>query len=137
MTAEERERTRSFDYPTDAPFPEKMLRMIDRVEAFVPDGGPNGLGFVQGAKTVDPSEWFFKAHFFQDPVMPGSLGIESMLQLLQFFMLEARLDEGLENPHFEPLAPGREIAWKYRGQVIPTARRVTVEMEIREVIRRQ
>ena len=62
--------------------------MIDRVEAFVPDGGPNGLGFLQGAKTVDPSEWFFKAHFYQDPVIPGSLGLESLLQLLKVAAVE-------------------------------------------------
>ncbi len=62
--------------------------MIDRVEAFVPDGGPNGLGFLQGAKAVDPSEWFFKAHFYQDPVIPGSLGLESLLQLLKVAAVE-------------------------------------------------
>jgi hypothetical protein len=39
-------------------------------------------------KDVDPGEWFFKAHFFQDPVMPGSLGIEALCQLLQWYMAE-------------------------------------------------
>jgi 3-hydroxymyristoyl/3-hydroxydecanoyl-(acyl carrier protein) dehydratase len=37
---------------------------------------------------VDPAEWFFKAHFFQDPVQPGSLGIEALIQLLQWLMIE-------------------------------------------------
>jgi acyl transferase domain-containing protein/3-hydroxymyristoyl/3-hydroxydecanoyl-(acyl carrier protein) dehydratase/1-acyl-sn-glycerol-3-phosphate acyltransferase len=113
------------------------LLMLDRVTGYWPEGGDSSLGRLRAEKDVDPREWFFKAHFFQDPVMPGSLGVESMVQLLQFFMLEARLDEGFENPHFEPLAPGHEVAWKYRGQVIPTAKRVTVEMEICEVVRRQ
>jgi acyl transferase domain-containing protein/3-hydroxymyristoyl/3-hydroxydecanoyl-(acyl carrier protein) dehydratase/1-acyl-sn-glycerol-3-phosphate acyltransferase len=113
------------------------LLMLDRVTGYWPEGGDSGLGRLRAEKDVHPGEWFFKAHFFQDPVMPGSLGVESMVQLLQFFMIEAQLDEGLGNPRFEPLAPGHEITWKYRGQVIPTAKRVTVEMEIREVIRRQ
>ncbi len=37
----------------------------------------------RGSKRVDPEEWFFKAHFYQDPVCPGSLGLESFLQLLK------------------------------------------------------
>ena len=36
---------------------------------------------MQGGMAVDPSAWFFKAHFYQDPVIPGSLGLESLLQL--------------------------------------------------------
>jgi acyl transferase domain-containing protein/3-hydroxymyristoyl/3-hydroxydecanoyl-(acyl carrier protein) dehydratase len=112
------------------------LLMLDRVTAFWPAGGKSGLGRLRAEKVVDPNEWYFKAHFFQDAVMPGSLGIESMLQLLQFFMLETRLDESLESPYFQPAAPGSEVGWKYRGQVIPSGQRITVEMEIREVIRR-
>nr|WP_279384384.1 hypothetical protein [Geotalea toluenoxydans] len=73
-TAEEEKRGRSLSYPSNAPFPDKMLRMIDHIDLFVPDGGPKGLGYVKGIKEVDPDEWFFKAHFYQDPVTPGSLG---------------------------------------------------------------
>ena len=62
--------------------------MMDRVEAFDPAGGPHGLGLIQGTKTVDPEEWFFKAHFYQDPVWPGSLGLEAMLQLLKVVAVE-------------------------------------------------
>lgn len=107
------------------------LLMLDRVTGYWPK-----LGRLRAEKDVDPREWFFQAHFFQDPVMPGSLGVESMAQLVQFFMLETQLDAGLEDPYFEPLAPAHEVTWKYRGQVVPTASRVTVEVEIREVIRR-
>lgn len=107
------------------------LLMLDRVTGYWPK-----LARLRAEKDVDPREWFFQAHFFQDPVMPGSLGVESMAQLVQFFMLETGLDAGLEDPYFEPLAPAHEVTWKYRGQVVPTAARVTVEVEIREVIRR-
>ena len=63
--------------------------MIDRIEMFVADGGPRGLGYIRGSKDVDPDEWFFAAHFYQDPVMPGSLGLESFLQLAKFVAVEA------------------------------------------------
>ena len=93
----------------------KMLRMIDRIEAFVPDGGPKGLGFVQGAKTVDPSEWFFKAHFYQDPVIPGSLGLESLLQLMKVAAVE-RWGGG---PPTRFAMTGSVHQWLYRGQAVP------------------
>ncbi|HSO20028.1 MAG TPA: hypothetical protein VLT88_11240, partial [Desulfosarcina sp.] len=75
-------RAEQFDYPSAAPFPKAQLRMVDRIDLFVKDGGPHGLGVIRGSKPVDPEEWFFKAHFYQDPVWPGSLGLESFLQLL-------------------------------------------------------
>lgn len=51
-----------------------MLMMIDRITGYWPDAGPAGLGRLRAEKDVDPGAWFFKAHFFQDPVMPGSPG---------------------------------------------------------------
>ena len=59
-----------------------MLLMLDRVTAFDPAGGHAGLGSARAEKDVDPSEWFFKAHFFQDPVQPGSLGIVALPSLM-------------------------------------------------------
>src|SRR5262249_49457605 len=62
--AEQRGRALSFLMPDDAPYPEPMLRMIDDIDLFIPDGGSCGLGFIRGTKRVNPEEWFFKAHFF-------------------------------------------------------------------------
>jgi len=109
-----------------------MLRMLDRVTAFDPEGGAAGLGSLRAEKDVDQGEWFFKAHFFQDPVQPGSLGIEAMLQLLQFYMLESGMDEGCGGGHFEPIATGEPMQWKYRGQVVPDNRVITTTLEITE-----
>ncbi|HEX5760026.1 MAG TPA: 1-acyl-sn-glycerol-3-phosphate acyltransferase, partial [Thermoanaerobaculia bacterium] len=108
------------------------LLMLDRISGFWPEGGRAGLGRLRGEKDVDPAAWYFKAHFFQDPVQPGSLGLEAMVQLLQFYMLHTGMAEGLARPRFEPLALGRPLGWKYRGQVLPTDRRVTVELEVVE-----
>ncbi len=111
---------------------EPMLLMIDRA-THVRSAGRAGLGLVRGEKDVDVTEWFFKAHFFQDPVQPGSLGVEALLQLLQFFMLDTDMDRGLDNPYFEPLMIDAPLTWKYRGQVTPKNALITSVMEIIEV----
>jgi 3-oxoacyl-(acyl-carrier-protein) synthase/3-hydroxymyristoyl/3-hydroxydecanoyl-(acyl carrier protein) dehydratase len=111
---------------------EPRLLMLDRVTACDARGGRAGLGALRAEKDVNPAEWFFKAHFFQDPVQPGSLGLEAMLQLLQFHMLQAGLAEGLSHPRFAPIEPGRAVTWKYRGQVVPDNRLITITMEITE-----
>ena len=86
--------------------------MIDRVTGIWPEGGEKELGRYRSEKDIDPDAWFFKAHFFQDPVQPGSLGIEAMIQLLQFAMLEQGMDEGFARPQFESLALEHAMTWK-------------------------
>ncbi len=111
------------------------LLMLDRITGYWPEGGKAGLGRLRAEKDVEPGEWFFKAHFFQDPVQPGSLGLEAMIQLLQFYMIHRGLGDGIPNPRFEPLAVERPLTWKYRGQVVPTDGCITTELEIVEVVR--
>jgi 3-hydroxymyristoyl/3-hydroxydecanoyl-(acyl carrier protein) dehydratase len=123
----ERARARSAVLPHDAPFPAPMLRMVDGIPEYVADGGSKGLGLVVGTIDVDPAFWFFKAHFYQDPVWPGSLGLESFLQLLKF---AAWSRWGEPRRPWQTVAHGRPHAWVYRGQVLPTDRRVTVVLEI-------
>ena len=111
--------------------PAKAIRMIDRIESYLPTGGPGGLGFIRGIKTVDPREWFFKAHFYQDPVCPGSLGIESFIQLLKFAALKRW--PHLENSHRFGLVTGLEHSWIYRGQIVPENNVVTVDAVVTEI----
>jgi PfaB family protein len=111
--------------------PARAIRMIDRIEAYIPDGGPLGLGFIRGTKTVDPQEWFFNAHFYQDPVCPGSLGIESFIQLLKYVARE-RWPQ-LEETHRFGLWTGTHHSWIYRGQILPVNGLVTVEAVITEI----
>ncbi|MCU0677845.1 MAG: polyketide synthase dehydratase domain-containing protein, partial [Myxococcota bacterium] len=112
---------------------ELFLLMIDRVVHWDPKGGKKGLGTLRAEKDIDAGEWFFKAHFYQDPVQPGSLGIEAMLQALQFHMLEANLHEGMARPRFEAIAVDFPHVWKYRGQVVPEAKLVSTTLEVVEV----
>jgi acyl transferase domain-containing protein/3-hydroxymyristoyl/3-hydroxydecanoyl-(acyl carrier protein) dehydratase len=118
---------RGFDYPREAPFPDERLRMIDRIERFAADGGPHGLGFIEGRKIVRPEEWFFKAHFYQDPVWPGSLGLEAFLQLLKAAAVEYWPDG--KNGRFVACLH-KSHRWRYRGQVVPTSKEVTVQAVI-------
>ncbi|MGD2272693.1 MAG: hypothetical protein PVI06_20015, partial [Desulfobacterales bacterium] len=111
--------------------PAKALRMIDRIEVYLPDGGPRRLGFIRGVKKVDPQEWFFKAHFFQDPVWPGSLGIESFLQLIKFMALDRW--NHLANTHrFEHITQNRHN-WVYRGQVVPQNNEIIAEAVVVQI----
>jgi 3-hydroxymyristoyl/3-hydroxydecanoyl-(acyl carrier protein) dehydratase len=112
-----------------ATLPARALRMIDEIELYVPDGGPQGLGFIRGVKDVDPQEWFFKAHFYQDPVCPGSLGLEALLQVLKVAALRRWPALG-QSHRFEPFAIGAAHGWRYRGQIVPINRWVEVEAAI-------
>ena len=118
----------SFPYPQEVPFPDTQLRMVDHIDLFVADGGPYGLGFIRGTKTVKPEEWFFNAHFYQDPVWPGSLGLEAFLQLLKVVVVK-RWGWQPGN-QFETMVPDHPHQWTYRGQVIPTDQQVTIQAVI-------
>ncbi|MBI9082662.1 MAG: acyltransferase domain-containing protein [Desulfobacterales bacterium] len=111
--------------------PARALSMIDAVECFLPQGGPHGLGYVRGVKQVDPDDWFFAAHFYQDPVCPGSLGIESLIQLVKFMALE-KWPQLTTSHRFEPVIDARH-EWVYRGQVIPASRKITVSAAVTEI----
>src|SRR6185369_1066123 len=105
--------------------PGPMLLMLDRVTGYWPDGGSAGLGRLRAEKDVKPDEWFFRAHFFQDPVQPGSLGVQAICQLIQFYLLERGLAVGIARPRFRSVLPDRPLTWKYRGQVTPLNNKLT------------
>lgn len=131
LSGVEQAAARTFTVPTAAPMPNETMRMVDEVDVFVPDGGQHGLGFIRGSKEVDPGAWFFRAHFYQDPVWPGSLGLESFLQLLKVAAIE-RWGLGADATFATAPADLRH-GWTYRGQIVPTSRRVTVEAHIKAV----
>jgi acyl transferase domain-containing protein/3-hydroxymyristoyl/3-hydroxydecanoyl-(acyl carrier protein) dehydratase len=119
----------SFAFPSDAPFPDSRWRMIDRVDALVVEGGPHGLGVIEGTTRVDPTDWFFQAHFLGDPVWPGSLGLESLLQLLK--VAAAKRWGADPSTVFESPVLGPIHRWTYRGQIVPTNQCVGVQAEIK------
>jgi len=130
-TADERAARPPQPFPQHPPFPADQMRMVDRITVYNPTGGPHGLGFVRGEADVDPDAWFFKAHFHQDPVWPGSLGLESMLQLMKFAAADRFGADA--NTSLLAMAPGVEHAWIYRGQILPTDERVVVQAAVTDV----
>ena len=124
-------RGRSLAFPDIAPLPGGRLHLLDQIECWVPDGGPKALGFIRATRRVIPDEWFFKAHFYQDPVVPGSLGLESFLLLLKFIATERW--GSVAGGRLETVAMNEKHQWTYRGQVIPADHQVTVEAVVTEM----
>ncbi len=120
-----------WQHPHRLKFPARAIRMIDRIDTFIPDGGPHGLGYLRATKTVDPNEWFFKAHFYQDPVCPGSLGVESFIQLLKFYIIN-NLNKYINGYSFSLISPHAH-EWTYRGQILSSNREITVETVITKI----
>lgn len=131
MSDAERAAAKAFPVPDRAPLPDRRWKMVDRVTALLPAGGPNGLGFVAGETDVDPSAWFFQAHFLGDPVWPGSLGLESLLQLLKVFA-DSRWGVDARTVFASP-SLGTTHGWTYRGQIATGSRLVTTQAWITAV----
>jgi len=108
-----------------------QLDFLDEVY-IVEQGGRYGQWYVCGYKKIDPSDWFYPCHFYQDPVMPGSLGVESILQAMQVYALEQDLGAPFKSPHFCQRLNHR-ILWKYRGQLIPQDDRMVIEIHVKGV----
>jgi PfaB family protein len=110
-----------------------QLRFLDTA-TIVRDGGKYGKGYIFASKIVLPHDWYFTCHFYQDPVMPGSLGVEAIIQAIQLFALQQGLGEGLKNAIFQQPAPHRTV-WKYRGQILQKDPEMHLEAHIKEVKR--
>ena len=130
-------KARPFDLPalrtTSAALPGGKLALLTRVRALWPEGGSAQLGSAVGEHDVDPSAWFFKAHFFQDPVQPGSLGIHMLVELLSVLALDREGRHGVVRTKAESVAPKAPTVWRYRGQVLPESKLVSVLVEITAV----
>lgn len=109
-----------------------QLHFIDTVD-IVEGGGKAGKGYIYAERCVDPTDWFFQYHFHQDPVMPGSLGVEAIIESMQVYALKNDLGAGLKNPKFGQILS--TIVWKYRGQINPLNRQMALDVHITDIIR--
>ena len=109
------------------------LALLDDVQV-VDRGGRYGQGYLHAVREIDPQDWFFQRHFQYDPVIPGSLGVESVIQAMQEWLLDSGLADGLTDPAFV-LPAGSPFSWKYRGQFLPTDGESTLEVHVKEVRR--
>ena len=107
------------------------LALLD--EAFIdPTGGPAGKGYCFASRVIRADDWYFTNHFFQDPVMPGSLGVEAILETIRIFALSTGLGAGFASPCFE-LVDQLEFNWKYRGQILSSVEKMLLEVKIQRV----
>jgi acyl transferase domain-containing protein/3-hydroxymyristoyl/3-hydroxydecanoyl-(acyl carrier protein) dehydratase len=109
------------------------MRMLDKVTGFWADGGEAGIGRIRTWQQIHYDAWYFKAHFYEDPVQPGSLGLEALVQSARAMVHMKGWLDGLENPVWEHPVVGFPLAWKYRGQVVPKRDEVVTEVEALKV----
>jgi 3-hydroxymyristoyl/3-hydroxydecanoyl-(acyl carrier protein) dehydratase len=121
-------------YPRGPAWPAGRWRMLDRL-LWDRDPDRSPPGWCWGSTLVRPGAWFFAAHFPQDPVWPGSLGLEAFYQaakvlaLKRFYPGEALKDT---RARFTAPVPGRPHRWLYRGQIVPVSRGCAIGLQVTE-----
>lgn len=113
--------------PGNARLPSGQMLMFDRICEIRSEGGAYGKGQIRAELDIHPDLWFFQCHFQGDPVMPGCLGLDALWQLAGFYL-----------PWLGEPGRGRALgvgAVKFKGQVLPSARLVSYEVDIRRVVR--
>lgn len=105
-------------------FPDGKLRLIDDINCCL-DGGLFSKGYAIASRRNSLNDWFYENHFFQDPVMPGSLGIEAIIQAFK-----AAVHSITKSDSPVSLAAGSGFKWKYRGQVLQNHREMLVDLHI-------
>ena len=115
--------------PGNAQLPLPPMLMMDRVVEISADGGKHSAGFLRAEFDIHPDLWFFACHFEADPVMPGSLGVDALWQLVGFYL------GWLGLPGKGRALGAGKVA--FSGQVKPSLRLVTYEVDIRRVISRR
>ena len=115
--------------PGNSQLPAPNMLMMDRIVEIYETGGAHDKGYIVAELDITPDLWFFECHFPGDPVMPGCLGLDAMWQLVGFFL-------GWSG------GPGKGRALgvgevKFKGQVLPTAKKVTYRIDLKRVIKRK
>ena len=113
--------------PDAGRLPLPPMLMFDRITQIASEGGAFGKGLIRAELDIHPDLWFFGCHFEGDPVMPGCLGMDAMWQLTGFYL-----------PWLGEPGRGRALGVgqvKFSGQVLPDAKLVSYEIDIRRVMR--
>ena len=112
--------------PSNGRLPTPNMLMFDRITEINNSKGKYHKGSIIAELDIDPSLWFFDCHFKEDPVMPGCLGLDAMWQLVGFYLC------WLGNPGKGRALGSSEV--KFFGQVLPTAKKVTFEIDMKRVL---
>ncbi|WP_008292576.1 3-hydroxyacyl-[acyl-carrier-protein] dehydratase FabA [Congregibacter litoralis] len=115
--------------PGNAQLPVGNMLMLDRITHISSEGGAHDKGQIIAELDIHPDLWFFDCHFPGDPVMPGCLGLDAMWQLVGFFL------GWRGNPGRGRALGSGEV--KFTGQILPSASKVTYNIDIKRVIERK
>ena len=130
-------KTKLFKAPESKPhyrLAENQLNLLDTL-IVGKNQGEHGKGYIHATKFVKTYDWYFTCHFYQDPVMPGSLGVEAIMQAMQVFAIQQDLGKDFNNPKFVQLANHKTV-WKYRGQILLGVKEMHLEVHIKSIEQR-
>ena len=113
---------------------EDQLNLLDS-GLVVKNGGEFGKGYIHCSKAIHTYDWFFTCHFYSDPVMPGSLGVEAISQAMQLFALQQDLGKDFKNPRFVQVE-NNKTEWKYRGQIKVNVENMHLEVHFKTIEKR-
>lgn len=104
--------------------PKAPILGFDEVLELSTEGGKYGYGYAIAKKGFHDMDWVFEAHFDEDPVLPGTMMIEALLQLA-----------GLCGGYRGGRGKGRAVRFddiKFISEVLPEHGSVTYRVDIKK-----
>ncbi|URZ08446.1 hotdog family protein [Clostridium felsineum] len=116
-------------------FDEQRIRnknaiMVDEILKINYQGGKYKSGYICAQKYLDASFWAFKAHFKNDPVLPGTTMLEGLNQTMEFLCAHAGLFGYYDKTRYYEAA-NSIMKVCFRGQVRPIQSILKYEIHVK------